>query len=82
MTGLVAGEIDPSGDRKNALDRFLDEKIAQEFTIETRTDTHAIIAEPSHRFWSRLGRGDSKRYVVEVDEHGRVTMSPAEARRT
>lgn len=76
------GDIDPSGERKNALDRFLEERADQGFTIETRTDTHAIIAEPVRRFWSRLGRGGGKRYVVEVDEHGRVTMGPAEALRT
>ena len=78
----MAGEIDPLGERKNALDRFLEERVEQDFTIETRTDTHAIIAEHVHRFWSRLGRGAGRRYVVEVDEHGRVTMSAAEARRT
>lgn len=76
------GEIDPSGERKHALDRFLDERVEQGFTIETRTDTHAIIAAPARGFWGRLRRGDGERHVVEVDEHARVTMSPAEARRT
>jgi hypothetical protein len=79
---LVGGEIDPLGERRDALGRFLDEKVAQHFTIETRTDTHAIIAEPVPRFWRRLARGGGRRYVVEVDEHGRVTMSPAEPLRT
>ena len=76
------GEIDPTGERKNALDRFLEQRVEQGYTIETRTDTHAIIAEPARRSWSRLGRRGGKRYVVEVDEHGRVTMSPAETLRT
>ena len=37
------GEIDPTGTRKEGLDAFLDEKFPEGFTIETRTDTHAII---------------------------------------
>ena len=39
----MAGEIDPIGTRKDGLDAFLDEKTAQGFTVETRSDTHAII---------------------------------------
>ena len=79
----MAGEIDPLGHRENALDAFLEQKIAEGFLIETHTDTHAIITEGSQRFWSRLRRGDrGRRYVVQVDEHGGVTMSPAEPRRT
>ena len=39
----MAGEIDAMGTRKDGLDAFLDEKLAEGFTIETRTDTHAII---------------------------------------
>jgi hypothetical protein len=37
------GEIDPVGTRKGGLDAFLDEKLAEGFTVERRTDTHAII---------------------------------------
>ena len=77
----MAGEIDPRGRRKQALDRFLEERVAQGFTVETRTDTHAIVALRRRRFWGLL-HGDDDRYVVEVDEDGRVTMSEAEALRT
>jgi hypothetical protein len=77
----VAGDIDPLGQRKHALDRFLEERGVQGFTIETRTDTHAIVARRRKRFWSRLRRRDD-RYVVEVDEDCRVTMSAAEDLRT
>jgi hypothetical protein len=76
------GEIDPLGRRKDALDDFLARKVAEGFTIETRTDTHAVIAEAGQSLWRRLHRGgDFRRHVVEVDEAGRVTMSAAEPRR-
>jgi hypothetical protein len=76
------GEIDPLGMRKNALDAFLEKKVAEGFTIETRTDTHAIITEAGQRFWRRVHRGGGfKRHVVQVDEKGSVTMSTAEPRR-
>jgi hypothetical protein len=77
------GEIDPFGMRKSAFDAFLEKKIAEGFTIETRTDTHAIIAEAGQRFWRRVHRGGGfKRHVVQVDEDGSVTMSAAEPRRS
>src|SRR6185437_5505137 len=78
----LAGEIDPRGARKDALDAFLEEKIAEGFTIETHTDTHAIITEAGRRFWSRLHLRAPRRYVVQVDESGGVTMSAAEPRRS
>ena len=39
----MAGEIDAEGTRKEGLDAFLAEKVAEGFTVETRTDTHAIV---------------------------------------
>jgi hypothetical protein len=79
----MAGDIDPLGTRKTALDTFLKEKSAEGFVIETHTDTHAIILEPPQGMFSRIGRGDDPgRYVVEVDEDGLVTMSPAQPRRS
>jgi hypothetical protein len=63
------------------MDAFLQRKLHEGFAIETRRDTHAIIAKPSFR--SRiLGRGGASRYVVSVDEHGDVTMIPAEPKRS
>ena len=77
------GEIDPLGRRQNALDDFLERKVAEGFTIETRTDTHAIITEAGQPFWRRVHRGGGfRRHVVQVDEDGAVTMSPAEPRRS
>jgi hypothetical protein len=78
---MVAGEIDPTGRRKDALDAFLEARRQEGFEIETHTDTHAIIERKS--FVGRLrGHGGSSRYVVSVDEHGEVTMIPAEPKRS
>jgi len=70
----VAGDVDPLGARKRALASFLG--------IETHTDTHAIVVERRRSIWGRLRGGDGERYVVQVDEHGAVSMTPAEPRRT
>lgn len=79
---MAGGEIDPSGARKAGLDAFLEEKVAQGFSVERRTDTHAIIFRKVSCL-RRLRRGaDPGRLVVQVDEDGIVTMSPAEPRRT
>ena len=76
------GAIDPHGTRKDGLDAFLVQKIAEGYLIETRSDTHAIISRRSKGL-KRLRRGsDPGRYVVEVDKDGTATMRPAEPRRT
>jgi hypothetical protein len=73
---------DPHGQREDALDAFLERKVAEGFEIETHTETHAIIAERPHGRWARFRGGDGNRYVVQVDEHGQVSMSPAEPKRS
>ena len=75
------GDIDPQGTRKGGLDAFLDQKVAEGYTIETRTDTHAIIARRPRGLKRFTSGADPGRYVVEVDEHGVATMRPAEPRR-
>jgi hypothetical protein len=80
----MARAIDPLGQRMNALDAFLETKVAEGFRIETHTDTHAIIIVGGHRkpLWSRVRKhGAGSRYVVSVDERGEVTMIPAEPKR-
>ena len=70
--------------RKEALTAFLEERVREGFRIETRTDTHAIIA-PAKRAWSLPGRrrgGALARQVVSVDQHGAVTAAPAEPLRS
>ena len=82
---MVAGAIDPTGGRKDALDAFLEAKLQEGFEIETHTDTHAIVVERNRRksFLSRFrGHGAVNRYVVSVDEHGEVTMIAAEPKRS
>jgi hypothetical protein len=76
----MAGEIDPSGNRKQALDAFLARKVDEGFRIETHTDTHAIVVGRNRRSLSNVlrRRNADRRYVVSVDEHGEITMIPAE----
>lgn len=80
----MAGDIDPTGVRKAALDAFLETKLREGFEIETRTGVHAIVVE--RQGWkSVLGRlfgRAANRYVVSVDEHGGLTMTPAEPKRS
>ena len=81
----MGGEIDPTGHRKQRLDAFLEEKVGEGFRIETHTDTHAIVVTGGHRppLLNRFRRrGAGRRFVISVDEHGEVTMSPAEPRRS
>ena len=80
----MAGAIDPTGKRKDALDAFLETKLREGFEIETHTDTHAIVVErdPRQSLLNRFRRrGAANRYVISVDEHGEVTMGPAEPKR-
>ena len=81
----MAGAIDPHGQRKDALDAFLETKVREGFRVETHTDTHAIIAAgaPGGSFLRRFrGRGAGSRFVISVDEDGEVTMIPAEPKRS
>ena len=76
------GEIDALGTRKDGLDAFLDQKLGEGYVIETRTDTHAIIARRPRGLKRFTSGRDPGRYVVEVNEEGIATMRPAEPRRT
>lgn len=75
------GEIDASGSRRDGLDAFLEEKLAEGYVIESRTNTHAVISRRPKGLRRFTGGKDPGRYVVEVDEDGAATMSPAEPRR-
>ena len=78
----MADDIDAMGKRKDGLDAFLDEKVAEGFTVETRTDTHAIIFRRPKGLRRFTSGDDPGRFVVEVDEAGSATMRPAEPRRS
>lgn len=76
------GVVDPLGRRKDALDAFLAQKVEEGYVIETRTDTHAIIALRPKGLRRFMNSADRTRCVVEVDQGGTATMRPAEPRRT
>ena len=78
----MSGEIDPIGTRKDGLDAFLEEKLTEGFTLDTRTNTHAIIFRRPKGLRRFTSGDDPGRFVVEVDEDGRVTMREAEPRRS
>jgi hypothetical protein len=70
--------------RRNALSAFLETRMAEGYRVETRTDTHAIIVRANRRFafLDRFRKAPPERQVISVDEHGEVTMSPAEPLRS
>jgi hypothetical protein len=75
------GEIDPLGTRRDGLDTFLEQKVAEGYLVETRADTHAIISRRPKGLKRFTSGADPGRYVVEVDQDGSATMRPAEPRR-
>ena len=77
----MAGDIDPTGVRKDALDAFLETRVQEGFQVETHTDTHAIVVAKKS-FLSRFRARGANRYVVSVDANGEVTMIPAEPKRS
>ena len=71
--------------RRSALTAFLDARVREGYRVETRTDTHAIIA-PADRRRSFLDllrkRAVPERQVVSVDSLGEVSVRPAEPLRS
>ena len=71
--------------RTSAMTAFLDARVREGYHVETRTDTHAIIA-PAHRrrsFLDLLRKPKvPARQVVSVDSDGEVSMRPAEPLRS
>ena len=78
---MVAGESDPTGIRKAALDAFLEARVQEGFEVETHRATHAIVVAKKSLL-SRIRPRGANRYVVSVDENGEVTMIPAEPKRS
>ncbi len=71
--------------RKSALTAFLDARVREGYRVETRTDTHAIIAPADRRrsFLDLLRKPTvPERQVVSVDSDGEVSMRPAEPLRS
>jgi hypothetical protein len=72
---------DREAHRKRALTEFLEERVREGYSVETRTDTHAIIAPADRRrsFLDLLRKPKvPARQVVSVDSDGEVSMRPAE----
>ena len=71
--------------RREAIDAYLDERVAEGFRVESRTETQAIIA-PARSHLSFLRRFHKttplERQVVAVDVDGNVTASPAQPLRS
>ena len=67
--------------RSAALDAYIARRVAQGFRVETRTGSQAVIVR-RHRLYFLLhwfARGlAEQRYVVSVDEHGKVGSLAAE----
>jgi hypothetical protein len=70
--------------RKRALTEFLDARVREGYRIETRTDTHAIIAPARRRTLLDVfrRRETPARQVLSVDSDGVVHMRPAEPLRS
>jgi hypothetical protein len=71
--------------RREAIGTYLDERVAEGFRVESRTDTQAIIAPAPSRlgFLRRFHKtAPLERQVVSVDVDGNVTASPAQPRRS
>lgn len=58
---------------KQELARTLEEKREQGFTIESETDSQAVVVMKGRRRWFGLANSPSVRYEVTVDEGGRAT---------
>ena len=59
--------------RKQELERTLQAKVEQGFTIESQTDAQAVLVIKGRRRWFGLTNTPSVRYEVTVDEAGRAT---------
>jgi hypothetical protein len=71
--------------RREAIGAYLDDRVAEGFRVESRTDTQAIIAPAPSRlsFLRRFHRtAPLERQVVSVDVDGNVTSSPAQPLRS
>jgi hypothetical protein len=68
--------------RTEAMTLFLHARVEEGYAIETRTDTHAIIARARGWSWRSPFSKSSDRLVVQVDDGGEVTVRPAEPLRS
>jgi hypothetical protein len=82
LVGQADGKQAHEETRRDALTAYLEERVAAGFVVESRTGTQAVIRAP-RRVASLFRRREAEdRQVVQVDEHGAVTTSPASPRRS
>ena len=77
--------VDGEALRRAAIDAYLDERVAEGFRVESRTDTQAIIAPAPSRlgFLNRFRKTATlERQVVSVDVDGNVAAAPAQPLRS
>jgi len=69
--------------RYAALDAYLDDRRTEGYSVETRTESQAVIVRRDRLGFATLwlGRGGARRLVVSVDQDGAVTSIAAEPRR-
>jgi hypothetical protein len=78
----MAGKIDPTGRRKHALDEFLESSLRSGFEIETHIMRSSLARRADVPPESASRRAAPSRYVVSVDERGKMTMLPAGPKRS
>jgi hypothetical protein len=71
--GTIVRARAQTGEAKPELARTLEAKVEQGFTIESETDTRAVMSVKGRRRWFGLTNAPIVRYELTVDEGGRVT---------
>ena len=87
------GEVDPLGNRGDALDAFLEQHVEEGYVIETRTDNHAIIyrrpkvsnasgaAQTPDATWLKSTKMELRRCVRQSRDAAEAIPEPAEGDR-
>jgi hypothetical protein len=58
--------------RRQALERTLEERIAQGYQVESRSETEAVLTIGRRPRWFGLVRGEGARFALSVDDEGRT----------
>lgn len=67
-------------ERQRRLSRILEAKVEQGYTIESQTDTDAVLTTRGRSLWFGLrGHAPGSRERIAIDEHGRSTTRKCSA---